>query len=354
MPESIGVRPVPLPLADLHPGLEILVTPKVQATCIGLMTADRAGPVTVEGFAEGLPVQLESCCDESLAGDFVTPVLVHGADIHVVDLTRPTVCGTQPLMKGLHPNEPPSERIRADALVVVASTSSPAAADVPGAVLNGSARPGLTLGMRTADCLTWAFVAPLPLQDSESAPPVLVMGLVHLGWRSLTAGLHWRVVATLESQLRSVGFSDTRAFWDRAHHYLGPTIAGTDYPCGLHDVGVALHAVPACLGHLNLHGPSAQARERRSSAPVAGLARQLGGFAADACFPDLQLLGLLDLLCLGARSESIIVHRVNTARSPNYPSYRRDERERQDSSGLHKRRLVTLLHFGEGTHLKLS
>ena len=181
------------------------------------------------------------------------------------------------------------------------------------------------LGMRTADCLTWVSIFELS--------NVHLVTFAHLGWRSFAKGLHFKILDTISSLV------DFETWKGTAQHYLSPSIFGQSYPCHWNDVGRALE---------NLN-----AQRSKRVAPVTGevgslaawlaTAQQLAGTDPinDRCHPDLQLLCLLDIVATGISPNRILVHRVNTAESLVYPSYRTGLKKENSNT----RRLLTLVHW---------
>jgi hypothetical protein len=151
----------------------------------------------------------------------------------------------------------------------------------------------------------------------------------------MTEALLWKTVAQINLML---GWAATD-FWREAWHYLSPAIFGKDYQCGLLDVGTALKNLP---GKASTH--LTEARLDRTSSVASQLSQELCGFEGEHCYPDLQLLALVDLIGLGIDPNQIILHRVNTFESRFYPSYRRDERKK-DVADPNKKRLVTLIEW---------
>lgn len=299
---------------------------------IRVTSADLPGLHGIEDFAPGLGVRLATSSDQASAGRFFAPILEHGTALHTLNWSGAPADGPSPAASSPDQGAPMSARPRADALVVM----TPVLATEPP---RPQAAAVLRIGMPTADCLTWAFAGDLRGPDPASQQPALrVFGLVHLGWRGLTQALHWIVARNIVDGL-NLGPDQSPSFWKNAHHYLGPTIFGSDYPCGRQDVGEALLAMPRRTQAL-----LPDAGRLRCSQAVTDAATKLAGLKDDSCAPDLQLLTLLDLLCMGADPARCIVHRINTARSANYPSYRRDERGR-DPAPQPRRRLVTLFEI---------
>lgn len=326
-----------LDLRDLCPILAGTGLGGSSCPTIRVTNADRPGLHTIEDFAPNLGVRLATSSDQASAGSFFAPILEHGTAVHTVNWSGAPADVPSPASSSPGQGAPMSARPRADAVVVV--TPSLAGGDPwphSAAVLR--------VGMPTADCLTWAFAGYLPGPDPTSKQrSQRIFGLVHLGWRGLTQALHWIVARNILDRL-NLGPDQNPSFWKQAHHYLGPSIFGIDYPCGRHDVGEALLAMPGRAISL-----MPDAGRLRCSQAVTDAATKLAGLQDGSCSPDLQLLTLLDLLCMGADPARCIVHRVNTARSAHYPSYRRDERGR-DPVPQPRRRLVTLFEIVGRTH----
>lgn len=308
-----------------------------------LTNTDTPAPVPFDWFQEHGHASLVSCSHEEQAGRYLTPMLVHGTDMVVLDRRYSASSGMRmksktqdQLMASLSRSAPDDERCKADALLWIEDD-----AHAP-----GHAPAPWKIGMRTADCLTWAFAGRLNPSAPTLAEPrgTRIFGLVHLGWRGLAAGLHWMVLAKVRDLLtdHATGAcvqgpdASMREFFATARHYFSPAIFPSHYPCGLEDVGHHLLALPGPAAQV---GPDAATHGLAPS--MSATRRALCGFKTKECRPDIQLLTLLDLLCWGVPPETILVHRVNTAASPHYPSYRRDERGMQSSRT--KRRLVTLI-----------
>jgi copper oxidase (laccase) domain-containing protein len=187
--------------------------------------------------------------------------------------------------------------------------------------------------MRTADCLTWVCC----LQMGQKT----IIAFAHLGWRGYTAALLWRMAKEILRLCEEDGGA-----WRSARHYLSPSVFAKDYPCDDRDVGKAIRNLDSLIereGEIGIEGGILGDALRRRNAEGCRLVRnRLSGFSGTKCYPDLQLLVLADLLCLGATPEQIIAHRVNTATSENYPSYRhRAAKSFQDG----RSRLATVCSF---------
>lgn len=284
---------------------------------IVVSTLESPSATAIEGFADDLQVRLLTFSDARQAEPFFSPNLVHGAEIQIVDLS---------VMAGSHSGkdrQPHGEREpygfkaqpqNADGLIVIAHPQDSLAAG-SGAQFEMSVQQTVRVGMRTADCLTWVCC----LQVGQKT----IVAFAHLGWRGYTAALLWRMA----KEILRLCEQDGKAWWS-ARHYLSPSVFAKDYPCDDGDVGEAIRNLDNRLERerereSEIHGGLlGDALRRRNNEDCRLLLNQFAGFSGSKCYPDLQLLALADLLCLGANPELVVVHRVNTATSENYPSYR--------------------------------
>lgn len=269
---------------------------------VALELAEPLSSMRIEGFAEELGVELLSYSDARDAEPFFSPSLEHGSEIQIVDLSAPTI------WDGSDSCFVTAGRANADGAIIIVPSQGQGSAQVES---QDRALPprAVRVGMRTADCLTWVCCL--------QAGPKTVVGLAHLGWRGFTAALHWRMAREMLRLCQG-----DEAGWRGARHYLSPSVFAEDYPCDDRDVGAAIRNLDALVARLS-DGPLLEnALRQREAEECTHLRHRLAGFSGTKCYPDLQLLVLADLLCLGAGPERVNLHRVNTARSTAYPSYR--------------------------------
>lgn len=225
---------------------------------------------------------LASTPDCTKAGLYCSPRLVHADSIASAPVSAASGLG----------------EVDADAFLLYAGVGTRLAEDI-------------RCGIRTADCLTWLGVWQTPEK-------VLITG-AHLGWRSLAAGLHFRLIDAVREHCPSIA-SFRRTLTRGSCHYFGPAVFGASYPCRMDDVGQGLSdlsltrshreaavAVPEAAFGLATYGPLLKPHSSEEGAK---------------CFPDLQLLCLLDLIREGVPGNHVLLHRVNTATSQVYPSHR--------------------------------
>ena len=275
------------------------------STQIVLSSLESSSATTIEGFADDLLVRLLTFSDARQAEPFFSPNLVHGAEIQILDLAATHTAHSASAREPYGFNATPAN---ADGLIVFAhpqKSSDAGSSGQRGRPAGHTAR----VGMRTADCLTWVCC----LQVEQKT----VVALAHLGWRGFTTALHWRMAKEL---LRLCG-QDGKA-WGSARHYLSPSVFAQDYPCDDRDVGEAIRNLDSLAEREREGGILEDALRRRNAEGCRLLRNRLSGFSGTKCYPDIQLLVLADLLCLGANPEQVIVHRVNTATSEIYPSFR--------------------------------
>lgn len=166
-------------------------------------------------------------------------------------------------------------------------------------------------GIRTADCLTWLGV--------WQTPEKLLITGAHLGWRSFAAGLHFRLIDAIRTLCPSAA-SFSRTLSHGSCHYFGPTVFGSEYPCRMDDVGQKLKDLEVKRSHREAAVPLPN--EAFGLATFGPLLRPHASAKGEKCFPDLQLLCLLDLIREGIPVDHVLLHRVNTATSSVYPSHR--------------------------------
>jgi copper oxidase (laccase) domain-containing protein len=298
---------------------------------IVLSSLESPSPTAIEGFADDLLVQLLTFSDARQAEPFFSPNLVHGAEIQILDLTATRTVHSASAGEPYGFNATPEN---ADGLIVIAHPQKSLDAGSSGQI-GRLAQHRVRVGMRTADCLTWVCC----LQVGQKT----VVALAHLGWRGFTAALLWRMAKAILKLCEQDGKA-----WGSAWHYLSPSVFAKDYPCDDRDVGDAIRNLDLLLERereteSGIHGGLlGDALRRRNDEGYWLVRHRLSGFSGTKCYPDLQLLVLADLLCLGANPEQVIVHRVNTATSENYPSYRhRAAKSFQDG----RSRLATVCSF---------
>lgn len=273
-------------------------------------------PLPISTFFPDSQVHLLSYSHSTHAPEHFSPKLVHGADYL-----------EQKLEDGAQENLPHHwTKSRTDFSEIVTRP------EADGLLIQDSREladpqysPSIRVGIRTADCLTW--VAAGKATDGNGRLTRIYL-LAHLGWRSLAAGLHWKLAKRVDE------IDASQSFWNNSWHYLSPCIQASDYPCGWNDVGNALSQ----LGEIATSEMPDAAKLRKSYSIEKAIEQALGR-RDEFCWPDIRKLALIDLLCLGAQPAQIMSHEINTARSNFYPSHRRFMAKGQAS----QERLLTLL-----------